>query len=325
MYRKLGYNYRKVIIAGYGESAEDLLDFFNKHPEHGYRFMGAFDNRQSRNDIVKGGLADIESFVKENSIDEIYCSASVLKNGELSSLLDFADKSFILIKIIPDLTELRNVKFKLDLYGNLPVMIYRSIPLDDVINMSLKRCFDVAFSFFICCFLLSWLIPLLAILIKLNSKGPVFFKQERSGLNNEDFFCLKLRTMYVNQESDTKQASLNDHRITSLGLFLRKFNLDELPQFINVLLGEMSVVGPRPHMLKHTEEYSMLFNDYLVRHTIKPGITGLSQVNGLRGETIDPMKMKKRVKMDIYYIENWTFFMDIKIIIKSVFAVQKSF
>lgn len=319
VYRKLGYNYKRVIIAGFGESAEDLLSFFKNHPENGYRFMGAFDNNQMPGDTIIGKLSEIENFSKDNLIDEIYCSASEIKDDVLERLIDFSDKNFISIKILPALSELRHTKFKLDLYGQLPVMVYRNIPLDDVINKWMKRSFDVLFSFLVCIFILSWITPFLAILIKWNSKGPVFFQQERSGLNNRGFFCYKLRTMYVNSDSHVKQATIDDPRITSLGKFLRKYNLDELPQFFNVLLGNMSIVGPRPHMLKHTEEYSAMFSDYLVRHTIKPGITGLSQVMGLRGETTDPAKMNKRVKMDIYYIENWSFFLDVKIILKTLF------
>ncbi len=319
IYRKLGYNYRRVIIAGFGESAENLLEFFNQHPEHGYRFLGAFDDRAAKNDPIKGTIADVEAFAKEHSVDEIYCSVSDINNNQVASLMDFADRNFIRIKLLPDIFGVQYKKFKLDLYGQIPVIAFRSIPLDDFINKSVKRCFDILFSFLVCVLLLSWFIPILALLIKLNSKGPLFFKQQRSGLNNKSFSCYKLRTMHVNNDSHDKQASKDDPRITSVGKFLRNHNLDELPQFLNVFLGHMSVVGPRPHMLKHTEEYSAIFDDYMVRHMIKPGITGLSQVMGLRGETTDPMKMKKRVKMDIFYIENWSFFMDIKIIVKTVF------
>jgi lipopolysaccharide/colanic/teichoic acid biosynthesis glycosyltransferase len=167
------------------------------------------------------------------------------------------------------------------------------------------------------------LFPIIAIIIKLNSKGPVFFKQKRTGLGNEDFWCWKFRTMHVNQNADVVQATKKDARITSTGGFFRRHSIDELPQFFNVLLGNMSVVGPRPHMLKHTEEYSEIIDKYMVRHFIKPGITGLAQVKGYRGETITPDMMERRIKLDIFYMENWSFLLDIKIIFLTVWNILR--
>jgi len=161
----------------------------------------------------------------------------------------------------------------------------------------------------------TWLMPLMAILIKVNSRGPVFFRQQRSGKGNNVFTCLKFRTMRVNAEADELQATKGDVRITGMGRFLRKTNLDELPQFFNVLLGHMSVVGPRPHMLRHTEQYAALIDQFMVRHLIKPGITGWAQVHGFRGETSDTYKMEKRVEYDVWYIENWSLLLDLKIIV----------
>ena len=182
-----------------------------------------------------------------------------------------------------------------------------------------KRLFDVAFSLFTIIFLLSWFVPILSFLIKLESKGPVFFKQKRTGLNNRTFNCYKFRSMVVNSFSDTLQASASDYRITRLGHLLRKTNIDELPQFFNVLLGNMSVVGPRPHMLKHTEEYSMSIDNYMSRHLMKPGVTGLAQSCGMHGETDQLWKMEKRLEFDIEYLKKWSFWLDLKIIIWTVF------
>ncbi|HBU45501.1 MAG TPA: undecaprenyl-phosphate glucose phosphotransferase, partial [Porphyromonadaceae bacterium] len=190
--------------------------------------------------------------------------------------------------------------------------------LDDLTLRLKKRAFDVVFSSAVILFIFSWLLPLLSIIIKLNSKGPVFFVQQRTGINNKTFNCIKFRTMKVNQEADTKQAVKNDNRITSIGNFLRKYNIDELPQFFNVLVGNMSVVGPRPHMLKHTEQYSALIEYYKVRHFVKPGITGWAQVNGYRGLTDELWKMQKRVEYDMEYLENWNFLWDIKIIVMTL-------
>jgi putative colanic acid biosynthesis UDP-glucose lipid carrier transferase len=194
----------------------------------------------------------------------------------------------------------------------------QQIPLDDLTLRLKKRAFDVVFSSAVILFIFSWLLPLLSIIIKLNSKGPVFFVQQRTGINNKTFNCIKFRTMKVNHEADTKQAVKNDNRITSIGNFLRKYNIDELPQFFNVLVGNMSVVGPRPHMLKHTEQYSALIEYYKVRHFVKPGITGWAQVNGYRGLTDELWKMQKRVEYDMEYLENWNFLWDIKIIVMTL-------
>jgi len=215
--------------------------------------------------------------------------------------------------------------------GQLVLINPQEIPLDVFESQVFKRMFDIVFSFLVITFLLSFLIPILALLIKLNSKGPVFFVQKRTGINNKTFKCLKFRSMKVNNESDEKQATEGDKRITALGNFLRKSNFDELPQFFNVFFGQMSVVGPRPHMLKHTELYSGLIERYLVRHYVKPGITGFAQVSGYRGETDELWKMEKRVQYDMQYLENWNFWWDIKIIImtfineKTRYSISKVF
>ncbi|HEX8330750.1 MAG TPA: exopolysaccharide biosynthesis polyprenyl glycosylphosphotransferase [Hymenobacter sp.] len=189
--------------------------------------------------------------------------------------------------------------------------------------ISTKRVFDAVFALLVVIFILSWLLPLLALLIKSESKGPVLFRQLRTGKDNKPFYCYKLRSMHVNKEADHKQASKGDARITKVGAFLRKTSLDELPQFFNVLRGEMSVVGPRPHMVKHTEEYSQMLNDFMQRHTVAPGITGLAQVRGYRGETKEINSMEKRVESDIWYIKNWSLWLDVKIVAMTVFQTIK--
>ncbi|MBS1529352.1 MAG: sugar transferase [Bacteroidetes bacterium] len=177
-----------------------------------------------------------------------------------------------------------------------------------------KRSFDILFSLFIIIFFFSWLCPILAILIKIESPGPVFFVQRRTGRHNTTFKCYKFRSMYVNSESDSRQASRNDGRVTGLGSFLRKTSLDELPQFFNVLIGNMSIVGPRPHMISHAEKYSRLTEQYEVRHTLRPGITGLAQVSGLRGELPDQDALLKLVSADVWYLQNRSFLLDLRII-----------
>ena len=205
--------------------------------------------------------------------------------------------------------------------GHLPVISPRTEPLEIKANMLLKRVFDIVFSLLVILFVLTWLIPIFAILIKLESKGPVFFKQLRSGKDNLPFYCWKFRSMRVNADSDQQQARKNDSRITRIGAFMRKTSVDELPQFFNVLKGEMSVVGPRPHMLKHTDEYSALIEQFMVRHFVLPGITGWAQVSGLRGETREDGSMEARVKADIWYLENWSLLLDLKIAFLTVWKV----
>ena len=191
-------------------------------------------------------------------------------------------------------------------------------PLEIPLNRIKKRAFDILFSLSVITFIFPWLFPILLLFVKLSSKGPIFFSQKRSGEGNRSFWCYKFRTMRVNQESDVKQATENDSRITKVGKFMRKTSLDELPQFFNVLIGNMSVVGPRPHMLKHTKEYSEIIDKYIVRHFAKPGITGWAQTHGFKGETINIQAMEKRVEHDIWYIENWTFILELKIIYSTV-------
>ncbi len=191
-------------------------------------------------------------------------------------------------------------------------------PLENKINAKLKRNCDLVVSLLVIILLLSWLIPLLALFIKITSPGPVFFIQSRSGKNGVAFNCIKLRSMYVNNDAHSKQALENDSRITSAGRFIRKFSLDELPQFFNVIYGDMSIIGPRPHMLFHTEAYSEIVDDYMNRLHVKPGITGLSQVMGYRGEIKNKMMIANRVRLDIFYIKKWSVGLDIKIIFKTI-------
>jgi exopolysaccharide biosynthesis polyprenyl glycosylphosphotransferase len=208
-------------------------------------------------------------------------------------------------------------------FGHIPVISFRQEPLENVLNRFLKRSFDILFSLFVIIFILSWLVPILAIIIKLESKGPLFFVQMRSGKDNAAFKCYKFRSMRVNNDSDKKQASRQDARITKVGAFIRKTNIDELPQFFNVLIGDMSIVGPRPHMLSHTEEYSKLISKFMVRHFLKPGITGWAQVSGYRGETRTIDAMERRVEADVWYLENWSFLLDLKIIFLTMWNTFK--
>ena len=322
-YRKKGFNFRNVIIAGYGDLSLELSELFNKNKELGYKLLGFFDDKNTEIDGYLGKIQEIKKYTRINNVDEIYCSIADLTTIQLRKLTEFADNNLIRIKMIPDVRAFVNRQLKIDFYEHLPILVFRNIPLDDAINRLIKRTFDIIFSSFVILFILSWLYPILAILVKLSSPGPILFKQTRSGINNKNFSCWKFRSMTVNKNADKLQASKNDTRITKIGAFMRKTSLDELPQFFNVLTGQMSVVGPRPHMVKHTEEYSQKIDKYMFRHFVKPGITGLAQVKGFRGETKDPKMMEYRIRMDMLYVESWSFLLDIRIIAQTIINIFK--
>lgn len=322
IYRKKGFNFRNVIIVGYGELSEDLRKFFLLHPEYGYRLLGFFDNRH-QSDRILGTFSDIETYAKENDVSEIYCCLPYIRYTQVKSLIDFGEENLIKVKLIADFRGFSMKGLELERYDLIPVINVNPIPLDDYKNRLVKRTFDLVFSSLVIIFLLSWLMPLLAIIIKLDSKGPVFFKQKRTGKDKKAFWCYKFRSMRVNSEADSAQATKHDNRVTRIGAFLRRTSLDELPQFFNVFLGNMSVVGPRPHMLKHTEEYSKVVEKFMSRHFVKPGITGLAQAKGFRGETKNELLMQNRVRLDRFYVGNWSLIFDIKIILLTISSLIK--
>ena len=317
VYRRMGYNYRNFVIVGYGELGSSLLNFFRINPEYGYRFLGYFDDQFGGKQVL-GRIEDLKTYIHNHKVDEVYLALPDLSSDKLQDIIRFSDNNLIRIKAIPDIKEFTGKAMKIENYGSIPIILNRKEPLEDIVNSFLKRVFDLIFSALVILLIFPIVLPVIAFLVKLSSRGPVFFYQKRSGKNGKEFWCLKFRTMYVNKDSNSKQAVKNDSRITPIGKFLRKTNLDELPQFFNVLLGDMSVVGPRPHMLKHTQYYSQLVDKFMVRHFVKPGITGLAQVKGYRGETKDIQLMVNRIRMDIFYVENWSFFLDIKIIFLTV-------
>ena len=327
LYRKSGYNYRRVVIVGGGEVAQQLNDYFNSDDVLGVRLLGVFTDSDLSfgiKDSVKTGTLDsLEQFALKNDIDEIFYTMPLTYTKKIKGLVDFCDKYMIRFKVVPDFRGFIFKRVNIDFFNDVPVITLREEPLTDFINRFTKRVFDLIFSLLTIFFVLSWLYPIIAVLIKLTSKGPVLFKQSRSGVNNEEFLCYKFRSMTMSAEADTKQATKGDVRITKIGAFLRKSSLDEFPQFFNVFMGDMSIVGPRPHMLKHTEEYSELIQKYMVRQLVKPGITGAAQVKGYRGETKELEDMEGRVRLDVWYIENWSLSLDINIIFYTVWNVFK--
>jgi len=314
----LGGNRRSTVVIGDNKKTNQLVDVFKQRMEFGYDFKRKFN--------VNGygfSLQQCFDYIIEHNVDEIYCSVAELKNNQLEEIIEFADNNLKTVKFIPDNKHIFTKRLKYEYYDYIPILSMRDIPLENSINYFLKRAFDIIFSGLVIVVVLSWITPLIGLLIRLESKGPIFFKQYRNGINSDEFACLKFRSMAVNKDSDKQMATKGDMRITKTGAFIRKTSIDELPQFFNVFFGDMSVVGPRPHMVLHTKLYAKKVNKYMVRHFVKPGITGLAQVRGYRGEIETDIDIVNRVKFDIFYLENWTLALDIKIIIQTVLNVFK--
>jgi putative colanic acid biosynthesis UDP-glucose lipid carrier transferase len=314
-----GSNYRSAVIIGYTPESIRLKELFETRIDYGYRFLGFFSDKKS-NANIKGRLDELTKFVLEHNVDEIYCSLNEITNEQLKDLVDFADDHRKTIKFIPDTKEIFSKSLKMEYYEVFPVLSLQKTLLHDPLTKAFKRGFDIVFSIIVIVGLLSWLVPLLAILIKAESRGPIFFKQGRPGMDEKEFFCYKFRSMQINKTTE-KEASKNDPRVTRIGRILRKTSIDEMPQFLNVLLGDMSVVGPRPHLWSQNKIYGSKIKKYMVRHYVKPGITGLAQVRGFRGEIETDEDMINRIKYDVFYIENWSLLLDIKIIVQTVINI----
>lgn len=314
---------KDLVIVGQSPAAEEIFRYCEDQTVRGYRFRGIFTDEAVSGLLAKHRMGDVEavrSYAVQNRIDILYCALPGTRKQEITDLMEFCERNTIRFRVIPSAESFIPVVKTSDLefHGAVPVSKLRKEPLDRTINRRLKRTFDIAFSAAVILFVFTWLFPLLALLIKLSSRGPVFFKQMRLGRDNKEFVCWKFRSMRMNKEADSKQATKDDPRVTRIGRFLRGSNLDEMPQFINVLLGHMSVVGPRPHPLRLNEQYRDIIDKYMVRHFVRPGITGWAQVNGLRGETRTPELMERRVELDVWYLENWSFWLDLRIVLKTV-------
>jgi len=319
--RSKGFYVHRVFIVGMNDMSVFLRHLLNNNPMLGYEFIGYVSDKPEVDEDVMGNMDELVTLVNQHQIDFLFVTHSAYNDLMKSrELLTLCNKIGVRLRFVPENQYWFKNRMDLESVGSLVVFNPQEIPLDDLQARFFKRVFDVFFSSMVILFIFSWLFPIICALIKLSSKGPVFFRQKRTGINNKTFTCLKFRSMQMNDESDEKQATNGDHRITAIGRFLRKTNIDEFPQFFNVLIGQMSIVGPRPHMLKHTEKYSELIDYYRVRHYVKPGITGWAQVNGYRGETDKLWKMEKRVDYDMSYLENWTFWWDIKIVLLTIFG-----
>ncbi len=314
-----GGNSRTVVLLGNNKNINPLKTFFTENPDYGYKLIKAF----TLEDHKKQRIDECLSFALESKTDEIYCSMTDLSESQISDIINFADNNLKTLKFIPNEKQILSRSVKFEYYDYIPIISLRNILQDETLNKIIKRVFDLLFSILIIVGLLSWLTPILAILIKWESKGPLFFVQKRNGLNYKEFNCYKFRSMEVNDKADLDLASKNDVRITKVGKFLRKTSIDELPQFFNVLMGEMSVVGPRPHMVSVANLYALKVDKFMVRHFVKPGITGLAQTKGFRGEVESDEDIINRVKYDIFYMENWSILLDIKIIFNTIFNTLK--
>lgn len=318
-YRRRGYNFTRVVIVGTGQTAMNLYENMKEDSGFGYHIQ-AFFSPDKGGKSVKGipvlPLDQLDQFMNGSNIRQIFYTLQGQPEA-LSETVRCADTHMAEFYLVPEIPRIFNRRMELQSIRSLQVLSMSRNPLKRIVNRVLKRGFDIGFSSLVLCFYPLVYIPV-AIAIKMGSPGPVYFKQERTGHLGKSFMCYKFRTMRQNKDANSCQATQNDPRKTRLGDFLRRTSLDELPQFINVWRGDMSVVGPRPHMLKHTEEYTRLVDRYMARHAVKPGITGWAQVNGYRGITDELWKMERRVEHDVWYIENWSFLLDLKIIVRTV-------
>jgi putative colanic acid biosynthesis UDP-glucose lipid carrier transferase len=317
---------KKILILGYNETAKKLASHFEQDALN-TQIIGYVEDEENIQELshypVLANIDNTLQVAKELDVQEIFSTITPEQNNYIYELMYQSEKECIRFRIVPNLSVFITREVHIEYYGELPILSLRKEPLDDVGNRIKKRALDIFVSLFVTIFILSWLIPIIGLLIFLESGRPIFFKQLRTGKDKKPFYCWKFRSMKANKDADIKQASRNDNRITPLGRFLRKTSLDEFPQFINVLRGEMSLVGPRPHMLKHTSDYSKVVNDYMVRQFIKPGITGWAQINGYRGEIFNPEQIKMRVNKDLWYLENWTLWLDIRILFLTIYYIFK--
>lgn len=322
IYRSKGNNYRKVIVLGSDASTKKVIQTLNKDKGLGYRYLGFFSDSIKNNKLYLGSIKSSFRYILSNEVDEIFCSLSELKELELRKIIKFANKNNLILKLIPNPKELYSKDLNTEYFGNsLPILNVKKLPLEVFENRMFKRLFDIIFSLFICLFIFSWLFPIIILIIRLESRGASIFKQKREGINGEEFVCFKFRSMYKSKLFDSGHTKKKDARVTRVGYFLRKTSIDEFPQFINVLLGQMSVVGPRPHMNVHSLKFDREVTNYMKRKSVKPGITGLAQISGYRGEIQKKSDIENRVRLDVFYIENWSFLLDVKIIVKTIVSV----
>lgn len=322
LYRSQGGNFLTVLYLGSTENIAELYYEMATDATSGYRVLGYFDTcpnaKFPASCTYLGHPEKAMDFLARNKVNQLYCSLPSTMSEYIVPVINYCENHLVHFYNVPNVSNYLHRRMYFDMVGSVPILSIRKEPLGKAENRLLKRTFDVVFSLLFLGILFPFLFIVIGTGVKLSSPGPILFKQKRNGLNGKEFWCYKFRSMKVNPEADTLQATANDSRKTRFGNFIRRTSIDEFPQFINVLRGDMSIIGPRPHMLKHTEEYSQIINKYMVRHFIRPGITGWAQVTGFRGETRKPEDMEGRVKADIWYMEHWSFLLDLYIVYKTV-------
>lgn len=322
---KKGISVRNLIIVGSGETGKSFKKTICDVPEFGYKFIGFVDDEKTDKQYL-GEISELDRILKTNQIDDVVITLPEEESSQLDDIIRICNINAVKVHLIPDYFRFLSNRFTVNSIGSFPVITARDEPLEEASRRFIKRTFDIFFSLFVIVFLFTWLFPLIALLIKLSSKGPVLYLQERVGVKDKRFKCYKFRTMKAeNRKVEFQPVTEDDPRVTKIGKFLRRTNIDELPQFFNVLKGEMSVVGPRPHTIPFHNKYSEYFEAIKLRHNVKPGITGWAQVHGLRGDVPDEqenrMRTLQRIKYDLWYIENWSFKLDIQIIMMTIWQM----
>ena len=323
--RKKGIGIRNLLIIGAGEIGRNFKKLIDENPDFGYKFAGFLgkETNQKDSDIV-GNYDQLEKTISTGNIDEVVLALPREDNALMDEVFRTCNRNAIKTHIIPDYFRFVSQRFQISMVGNFPIITSRNEPLEEIQWRIVKRIFDFIFSLFIIVLILSILFPVIALITKLTSPGPIFYIQERIGAKNKAFKCYKFRTLHVNKspENSFQPVTENDPRIAPFGKFLRNSNIDELPQFINVLKGEMSIVGPRPYPIPYDNRYGKIFEEIKLRHNVKPGITGWAQIHGLRGDVMDDEENKrlitKRIEYDLWYIENWSFTLDLQIILITI-------
>ena len=319
-------NIWNLLIIGSGEIGQGFYKMISEHKEFGYNMVGFVDDIDSASESVLGKIESLGLVIKENQVDEVVVALPIYASDQLDNIMEICNREAVRVNIIPDYFRFISKKFQVNMLGDFPVIRVRSEPLAEAHWRFIKRTFDIVFSVLSLIFIISWLYPLVFIINAVSSKGPTIFKQDRIGINNKIFKCYKFRTMHVSRgEEKYKPLTENDPRVTGFGRFLRKTNLDEIPQFLNILKGEMSIVGPRPHPLPFNAVYEKMVSEIKIRSWVKPGLTGWAQVHGLRGDVADydenTIRTRKRIEYDIWYIENWSFWLDIQIILMTIWQM----
>lgn len=329
--RKRGINIRNLLIIGTGEIAKNFKKLISENPDFGYKFSGFLDSKSANNnENVIGEYEQLEKILSTENINEVVIALPQKDNPLMNGFINICDRYAVRTHIIPDYFKFISQRFHISMIGNFPIITSRVQPLDEIQWRAIKRIFDIIFSFLMIVLVLSWLLPLIFIAVKIVSPGPVFFSQERIGTGHKKFKCYKIRTMHKSDKKSEvhfKPVVENDPRVTKIGGFLRKSNFDELPQFINVFKGDMSVVGPRPHAIHYDEVYGKIVDEIRLRYNVKPGITGWAQIHGLRGDVPDKeeniRRARKRIEFDIWYVENWSMTFDLQIILITIWQMLR--